>query len=180
MATTGRLPLVVGAVVTFVSAVAFDVFAGEHPTHTLGLAIVALTVAGLRLRLAGRRDGVLAVVSGAVVTQPVLHATSKVGGPVALTADGGLLHVVAADGPATAMQIAVSAVIVVAVATSGQLAQLLLSALRRPVQLLLAGSPPALPRVPTHVCTHRLGSMLRWCGWSIEAARRGPPSPSTP
>jgi hypothetical protein len=180
MAATGRLPLVVGAVVTFVSAVAFDVLAGERPTHTFGLAIVALAVAGLRLRLAGRRDGVLTVVSGAVVTQPVLHATAKLGGPAALTADGGLLHVVAADGPTTAMQIAVSAVIVVAVATSGQLAQLLLSALRRPVQLLLAGPPPAPPRVPIHVCTQRLGSMLRWCGWSILAARRGPPSPSLP
>lgn len=179
MAATGRLPLVVGAVVTFVAAVAFDVLAGEHPTHTLGLAIVALAVAGLRLRLAGRRDGVLAVVSGAVVIQPVLHATAKLGGP-APTADGGVLHVVAADGPTTAMHIAVSAAIVVGVATSGQLAQLLLSAFRQPVPLLLVGPPPAPPRVPIHVCTERLGSMLRWCGWSLEAARRGPPSSSMP
>lgn len=177
----GRLPLVVGAMVTFVAAVAFDVLAGEHPTHTLGLAIVALIVAALRLRLGGRRDGLLSVVSGAVVAQPALHATAKLNGHVAVSAPDGLLHVVAADGPGTAMQILVSAAAVVAVATSGRLTQLLLTALRRPVQLLVSGPEPASPvRTSIRLHARRQGSMLRWCGWSIEAARRGPPRPSLP
>ena len=50
-----RLSLVVGATVTFVVAILFDVLAGEHPTHTLALALVVLVVAGLRLWLGGRR-----------------------------------------------------------------------------------------------------------------------------
>ncbi|WP_255413936.1 hypothetical protein [Pseudonocardia sp. MH-G8] len=40
----------VGAIITFVAAVGFDVLAGEHPTHTLGLALVALAVASMRVR----------------------------------------------------------------------------------------------------------------------------------
>jgi hypothetical protein len=173
----GRLPLLVGAMVTVVAAVAFDVLAGEHPTHTLGLALVALIVAALRLRSGGRRDGLLSAVSGAVVAQPALHAAAKLDGDVAVSAPDGLLHVVASDGPGTAMQILVSAVVVVAVATSGQLAQLLLTALRRPVQLLVSGPAPTAPvRATIRLRARRQGSMLRWCGWSIEAARRGPPS----
>lgn len=173
----GRLPLVIGAVVTVVAAVAFDALAGEHPTHTLGLALVALAVAGLRLRLAGRREGVFSVVSGAVVAQPVLHATTKLGSPATHHTSGELLHVVVADGPATAMQIAVSVAVVIAVATSGQLARLLLTALSRPVQLLVSGPPPgALAPSSIRLCVRRHGSMLRWCGWSLQAARRGPPA----
>jgi hypothetical protein len=52
----GRLPLVLGAMVTLAVAITFDMRAGEHPTHTVALALVALAVAGLRLRLGGRRD----------------------------------------------------------------------------------------------------------------------------
>lgn len=172
----GRLPLVVGAVVTLIAAIAFDVLAGEHPTHTLGLALVALAVAALRLRLADRREGLFSVVSGAVVVQPVLHAVTKLDAPPGHHGSHGLLHVVAADGPATAMQIAVSVAIVVVVATSGQLAQLLLTALDRPVQIVICGPPPATRiQVSVRLCARRHGSMLRWCGWSLQAARRGPP-----
>jgi hypothetical protein len=143
--------------------------------------MVALIVAALRFRLGGRRDGLLSVVSGAVVAQPALHAAAKLDGHVAVSAPDGLLHVVAADGPGTAMQILVSAAAVVAVATSGRLAQLLLTALRRPVQLLVSDPEPASPvRMSIRLRARRQGSMLRWCGWSIEAARRGPPCPSLP
>lgn len=179
----GRLPLVVGAVVTFVAAIAFDVLAGEHPTHTLALALVALAVAALRLWLGGRRDGLLSVVSGAVVAQPALHAMGKLGGSTTTHhVSGGLLHMVAADGPGALMQIAATAAVVVAVATSGRITQLLLTALRRPMRLLLVSGPP--PPAPVRVATRRRarrhGSMLRWCGWSLQAARRGPPLPSLP
>jgi hypothetical protein len=176
-----RLPLAVGAMVTVVAAVAFDVLAGEHPTHTLGLGLVALVVAAVRVRLAGRREGVLSVISGAVVAQPALHATAKLDGHAVVSAPDGLLQVVAADGPGTAMQILVSAAVVIAVATSGRVAQLIFSALHRPVQLLVSGPEPAVqPCESVRLCTQRCGSMLRWCGWSIQAARRGPPGPSLP
>ncbi|OZM76427.1 hypothetical protein [Pseudonocardia sp. MH-G8] len=166
----------VGATVTFVAAVLFDVLAGEHPTHTVALALVALAVAGLRLRLGGRREGLLSVVSGAVVAQPALHATAKLDLDATHHVSGGLLHMVVADGPGAAMQPAVSAAVVIAVATSGRIAQLLLTALRRPGLLLVSGSPPpALVRSPARSCARPQGSMLHWCGWSIQAARRGPP-----
>jgi hypothetical protein len=70
-----RLPLVIVTIV--VAAITFDMLAGEHPTHTVALALVALAVAGLRLRLSGQREGLVSVVSGAVVAQPALHATAK-------------------------------------------------------------------------------------------------------
>lgn len=178
----GRLPLVIGAVVTLVAAIVFDVLAGEHPTHTVALALVALAVAGLRLRLGGRREGFVSVVSGAVVAQPVLHAMAELDTSATHHVSGGLLHMLLTDGPGAAMQLVVSAAIVVAVATSGRIAQLLLTALRRPVQpLLFSGPPPAASVLaPARRSARRLGSMLRWCGWSIQAARRGPPHLSLP
>jgi hypothetical protein len=139
-------------------------------------------VAGLRLRLGGRREGLVSVVSGAVVAQPALHATAKLDTSATQHVSGGLLHVLVADGPGAAMQLAVSAAVVIAVATSGRIARLLLTALRRPVRLLLVSGPPppARVRAPARLCARRHGSMLRWCGWSIQAARRGPPHPSLP
>jgi hypothetical protein len=168
--------------VTVVAAITFDVLAGEHPTHTVALALVALAVAGLRLRLGGRREGLVSVVSGAVVAQPVLHAVTKLDTSATHHASGGLLHMLLTDGPGAAMQLVVSAAIVIAVATSGRVAQLLLTALRRPVRLLLVSGPPPAARVlgSARRCTRRLGSMLRWCGWSIQAALRGPPHLSLP
>jgi hypothetical protein len=144
--------------------------------------LVALAVAGLRLGLGGRREGLVSVVSGAVVAQPVLHATAKLDTTVTHHASGGLLHMLLTDGPGAVMQLAVSAAIVIAVATSGRIAQLLLSALRRPVRLLLFSGPPSPARVraPARRSGRRHGSMLRWCGWSIQAARRGPPHLSLP
>jgi hypothetical protein len=178
----GRLPLVIGAVVTLVAAIVFDVLAGEHPTHTVALALVALAVAGLRLRLGGRREGFVSVVSGAVVAQPVLHAMVELDTSATHHVSGGLLHMLLTDGPGAAMQLVVSAAIVIAVATSGRIAQLLLTALRRPVRPLLFSGPPPAARVlaPARRSARRLGSMLRWCGWSIQAARRGPPHLSLP
>jgi hypothetical protein len=173
-----RLPLLVAAAATVAGSVAFDVLAGEHPTHTLGLALVASAVAALRVRLAGRHEGLASVVSAAVVAQPALHAASKLLPPTPLVAHDGVLHVVTADGPTTLVQTALPVAVVLAVAVTGRLAQLLLSALRRPVRMLVAGPPTSPLRCPTAASTQRHGSMLRWCGWSIRAARRGPPVPS--
>lgn len=176
-----RLPLVLGAVATLVAAIMFDVLGGEHPTHTVALAFVALTTAGLRLWLGGRREGLVAVVSGAVVAQPALHVAASFQANATHHVSGGLLHVLITDGPGVAMQLAVSAAVVVAVATCGRAALLMLTALRRPVLLLFSGSPPPVRvRTQARLCVRRHGSMLRWCGWSLLAARRGPPHPSLP
>jgi hypothetical protein len=173
----GRFSLAVGAGTAVAAAVALDVLAEEHPTHTLGLGIVAAVVAALRLYLAGRHETVLAPVAGALVAQPALHATTKIGEYGAVGGDG-LMHVVAADGPGTLMQIAVSAVVVVAVAASARFAELLVRVLSRPVRLLTVGPPVAPSVAAVWVRSGRRGSMLRWCGWPIEAARRGPPAPA--
>lgn len=176
-AWAGRLPLASGAAVTVATAVTVDVLADEHPTHTLGLALVVAVVAGLRLYMAGRHASVFAVVTGALVAQPALHATADLGGHGVPIGDDGLLHVVTTDGPVTLMQVAVSAAIVVAVAAGARIAELFVRAVCRPVLLLMTPGPPsgALGGVPV---VERHGSMLRWCGWIIRAARRGPPVPS--
>jgi hypothetical protein len=179
--TTGLLPLAVAATATVIAAVAMDVLADEHPSHTAALGLVAAVVAALRLRLVGRYEGVFSAVSGALVAQPALHWTSKIGGTVSPGDHrGGLLHVVASDGPATAMQVVVPALIVIAVASSAQFLELLLGVLRRPFRLFTVSSLDARSRVLVTVRTVRRGSMLRWCGWAIRAARRGPPTVSAP
>lgn len=174
----GRVSLSVGAGIAVAAAVALDVLADEHPTHTVSLGIVAAVVAVLRLHLAGRHENILAPVAGALVAQPALHATTKLGGGHEAAVGDGLMHVVTADGLGTSMQIAVSAVIVVAVAASGRFAELLVRVLSRPVRLLTVG-PPVAPSVgAVAVRSGRRGSMLRWCGWTLRAARRGPPAPA--
>ncbi|GAA5109649.1 hypothetical protein [Pseudonocardia adelaidensis] len=173
-----RFPLAVGAGTAVAAAVGFDVLADEHPTHTASLGFVAAVVAVLRLRQAGRHENILAPVAGALVAQPVLHATTKLGGHHDVVDGNGLLHVVTADGPGTAMQIAVSALVVVAVASSARFTELLAGVLSRPVRLLVVGPPVARSVRAVAVRGERRGSMLRWCGWTLRAARRGPPVPA--
>jgi hypothetical protein len=174
----GRFALSVGAGIAVAAAVAFDVLADEHPTHTLSLGIVAAVVAALRLHLAGRHENVLAPVAGALVAQPALHATTKLGGGHEALGGNGLLHVLAADGPGASTQIAVTVVVVVAVAASVRFTELLVRVLSRPVRLLTVG-PPVAPSIgAVAVRGERRGSMLRWCGWTIRAGRRGPPAPA--
>jgi hypothetical protein len=174
----GRFSLSVGAGSAVAAAVGLDVLADEHPTHTVSLGIVAAVVAALRLHLAGRHENVLAPVAAALVAQPALHATTKLGdGPDGVGGDG-LLHVVTADGPGTSMQVAVSALIVIAVAVSARFTELLARVLSRPVRLLLVGPPVAPSPRAAAVRSRRRGTMLRWCGWALRAARRGPPAPA--
>jgi hypothetical protein len=171
-----RSPLLVGAFTSVGAAVALDLLADEHPTHTIGLGLVALVVAVLRLLLVGRLAGLLSVLAAVLVAQPALHVTSKLGRHGGEHPGGdGLMHVIAADGPVTATQIIVSAIIVVAVAASARFTRLLIALLDRPARLLTSHSPGALELATIEVHTSRLGSMLRWCGWILRAARRGPP-----
>ena len=180
--TIGLLPLTLAATATVVAAVAMDVLADEHPSHTAALGLVAVVVAALRVRLAGRYEGVFSAVSGALVAQPALHATSKIGGTVSLADHhhGGLLHVVMSDGPAITMQVIVPALVVAAVVLAAQFLELLLGALRRPFRLISRPPGRGCGRILIPVCTRPRGSMLRWCGWVIRSARRGPPAVPAP
>ncbi|MGH3585149.1 MAG: hypothetical protein ACRDQ0_02405 [Pseudonocardia sp.] len=172
--TVGLPLLATAASATVIAAVSMDVLADEHPSHTAALGLVAVVVAALRLRLGGRHEGVFSAVSGALVAQPALHATSKIGGTAGRgDHHEGLLHVIVTDAPTALVQVVVPAIIVVTVAFSAQLLRLLGGALR-PLALVLS-SPSAPRRVRIDVRTRPRGSMLRWCGWAIRAARRGPP-----
>jgi hypothetical protein len=102
----GRLALAVGAGTAVAAAVAFDVLADEHPTHTVSLGIVAAVVA--------------------------------------------------------------------AVAACVRFTEVLDRALSRPVRLLAVGPSVGAAAVRGE----RRGSMLRWCGWTVRAGRRGPPAPA--
>ncbi|MHA6631458.1 hypothetical protein ACU61A_38990 [Pseudonocardia sichuanensis] len=178
--TVGLPLLAVAAAGTVAAAVAMDLLADEHPSHTASVGLVAVVVAVLRLTLADRYDGMLSAVGGALVAQPALHATSKIGSGGGGHHPAGLLHVIVSDGPTTAMQVIAPALIVIAVTFSAQFLRLLVGALRRPLRLVPT-APPAGPRaVVITVRTGPRGAALRSCGWAIRAARRGPPTLSVP
>lgn len=70
--------VIAAAAITAVVAIVMDVLAGEHPVHITTLGTVAVVVGLVRIRLAGGRHGLFAVVSGAIVAQPALHAATNV------------------------------------------------------------------------------------------------------
>lgn len=169
-------PLLRGVAATAATiAVAADTLAGEHPTHSLVLVLVVAVITGLQRYLAPRSTLAVPAVSIALAAQPGLHLISKIGQPIPVAHDhGGLLHVVASEAPTASMQIVVPVLVLVAATIGVQLLYLLSIAVRRPV---VATPAPVAMRSPTVSPTSsRLGSMLRWCGWAIRAARRGPPN----
>ena len=156
-------------------AVAADTLAGEHPTHLLVLVLVGAVIAGLQRKLAPRCLPAVPAVFIAVAAQPGLHLISKAG----QTSDSpahdhsGLLHIVASEAPTVSMQIVVPVLVLVAATVGVQLLYLLIHALRHPV--VVTPAPVVMRRSASSPIAFRLGSMLRWCGWAIRAARRGPP-----
>ncbi|GEL17327.1 hypothetical protein [Pseudonocardia asaccharolytica] len=178
---TGLLSL--AAVATVLGAVTMDVLGREHPSHTAALGLVAAVVAALRVGLAGRGEGLVSAVSGALVAQPALHATSAFAGPAAPAGPhdhGDLLHVLASDGPVTAMQVLAPALLVLAVVFGARLGELVLGALRRPLRRLTSPPPEVPRRIVAALGPVPRGSLLPWCGWAIRAARRGPPRAPAP
>jgi hypothetical protein len=147
----------------------------HHPTHSIVLGLVALVVASLR-RLGRRAMATVPAISAALAVQPVLHLMSEAVGPdVAATDHQDLVHhLLVSEMPTAGVQIAVPALAVTAMVVVAHLLHLLLDAVRRPLAALAAPHTPPLMFVP--VRARRLGSMLRWCGWVLQAARRGPPA----
>lgn len=170
-----RLLLTIGASASVAAAVTLDVLTDEHPTHTLSLGLMTVVVAGVGLRARGRRGGILQIVAGALVAQPALHLASKLGGGHRFHVENEYMHPVVEDGPATAMQVVVTAAIVIAVALAARAVDVLVGVVCRPAPLLVPAPPSCVRTVRGAVDSFREGSMLRWCGWTIRAARRGPP-----
>ena len=75
--SVGRAAVAFGAALTVCVAVGTDLLAGERPVHTATLGMVALAVAVIRVRMAGRQRGLFAALSGSLVAQPALHAAAK-------------------------------------------------------------------------------------------------------
>jgi hypothetical protein len=179
MAVGLRFALAAAATGTVGLAIAWDLAGDEHPTHTLGLALVVSVVVMLWLRLRGRAAGLSAVVVGVLALQPALHGLGKLLDVSREHTGHGVLHVLAADVPAAAMQIAVSAALV---ATFAVLARCngLLDFVLAPVRLLVSGPPGPSEPAAVRVCTAPLGASLgHRGGWVVRAPRRGPPAGRT-
>jgi hypothetical protein len=166
------------AAVVSSTAVAMDVLSGEHPSHAVVLGLAAAVAVLLLRRL--REDGVSALPAacGAVAAQPVLHLSAAVGRPAIRAHDHqDLLHILVSDAPGAFMQVVAPALMLIAVAVGARLLCLLINAVCAP----LVGAPRPLAaarRVPVTIRALRPGSILRWCGWVVFAARRGPPRAS--
>lgn len=161
------------ATVAAVSAVSADVVLDEHPTHSVVLGVVVAVMAALR-HLGCRAVTAVPAVTAALAVQPVLHLTAELARPHPL-GDGHtnpLEHLVTSETPTALVQVAVPALAIVAVTVCAHLLSLLIA--RRP--LVTPPVPCAPPYARVAVRVGRLGSILRWCGWIIRAARRGPPA----
>lgn len=168
--------LLIGAAVTTATGLAVDLWSGEHPTHTALLALAAAVVLALRRWGRGRGVAALPAACVAVMAGPVLHLGSVAAPPASLPHDhADVLHVVGSELPSAVLQIGIPAVILLVVATAAHLLHLIIGVIRCPMPDHRAAATP-LPRVLGPIQSDRLGSMLRWCGWAIRAARRGPPA----
>lgn len=172
-------PLLWGsAAVSVAGAVTADVALGEHPTHSVVLGAVAVVVAFLSRRLLPGLVTALPAVAGALSVQPVLHLGAKAVRPESVPHGHAnhLLHLLVDDGATAGVQIAVPALVLIAIAIGAHLAWLAVHAVRR--------RPPTAPPRPwvparpvlVRVQSTPLGPVLRWCGWITASARRGPPA----
>jgi energy-converting hydrogenase Eha subunit E len=162
------------AAVTAGGALVADLAFDEHPIHSIVLAAVVAVTAFLRKR-ASRTGTVVPAVSAALAVQPLLHVVSETDLPHDLGPghSSPVLHLLVSELPTAGVQIAVPALALAAFTVCAHLLYLRIAAARRPQALLRVPAEPT--RMPVPVRAGRLGSMLRWCGWALQAARRGPP-----
>jgi hypothetical protein len=174
---SGRVALVGGAGITVGTAVGFDILAGERPLHTAGLALVAMVIGVLRLKMEGRGRGLWALVSGAVVAQPALHAASQLLHGATETVHAGE-HPVAADALITLAHVAITASVVLIAATGAHLLQFLATRTRVLVRQVLARptSTRPTPRLRRAFSAPRTQARHRWHLGG--PSRRGPPIPA--
>jgi hypothetical protein len=164
-----------GVFVTFVVAVAADIFAGEHPLHTVTLGLVVLAVSAMRLRHGRRYAGLFAALRAAIVAQPVLHAVTKLLPASPEPAVDPLGHAVI-ETSTSALHVLLAAVIVAGVAGAEQLA-LAMAALHpfaRWLWLLLVTWTAARPQPPAPGLAPQQAPPTRRPHLAL-APRRGPP-----
>jgi hypothetical protein len=163
------------AIIAAGGALATDVAPGDHPTHLMVLGAVVVVVAALR-QFGCRAVTALPTVAAALAAQPMLHMAAELARPHAAGPDHAdpLQHLLLTEAPTAGVQIAVPALAIVAVTIGAHLLHLLIDAVRRP--LSTSYTPRGRSDVLVPVRARRRGSMLHWCGWMLQAARRGPPS----
>ena len=174
--TSSRMFVRGAAVMAAGVALTADIGLNEHPTHSVVLGSVAVAVWTLHRRLTRHAIALttLPAVSAALAAQPVLHLASEIGRPPTGSHDyASLLHIFASDAPAAAIQVVVPVIALVATALVTHLFCLLNGARCPPTMVGATFEAPA--RILSPIRVRRLGSMLHWCGWVLQAARRGPP-----
>lgn len=180
-ALTGRRGVVAAAsTLTVLSVVWLDVAAGEGPTHTAGLAVLAVLVSAARIALVGRHKGLFATLSAALAAQPALHAVgegfdSALAHAPAATSD--VEHAYLASSVTTAMHLVLAGLVVAVIGTAEWLLELVTLAVGRALALLglvlRDVSPPdvAGPTIPVSAEPPRTSGV-----WIEYPARRGPPA----
>lgn len=163
-----------GAAITVLVAAVADLIAGEHPSHTATLALVAVVVAVMRHRLAGRHGGLFAAMRGAIVAQPALHAVVKVL-PISPDPGSAVFGHTAADTSMSALHVLVAAAIVAGVASSEQLFLAAAAAVPFVHWLCLLTRVSSRPRPPAPVAWPQLLAAIRRT-YLASVSRRGPPA----
>ncbi|WP_078113913.1 hypothetical protein [Gordonia sp. IITR100] len=159
----------VAAALTVLTAVVMDVVAGEHPIHMVTLGLAATAVAAVRVFASGRLRGCAAVLSGVVVCQPAVHASTKL---FPETSE----H--ATQASVSAVHVMFAAVMAAAVACAQVLLELVVSVSRITLALvwltISRGQPiPAAPMAPAPAPNVPLCD-----GFAVSEPLRGPPKPT--
>ncbi|MBC8091997.1 MAG: hypothetical protein H7Y15_08695 [Pseudonocardia sp.] len=160
------------ALLTVLVAVFSDVAVGEAAVHVATLGAIVAAMGALRVRLAGRDRGLLQFLSGALLAQPVLHATAK------LIPHGSLDHgagaqVGQADLLVSGTQLAAALLIVAVVSFAEQLVTMLCSVIRvcgLRIRQLVPRTGPTTAHQDTPV---RAALSIRYR--PIAMCKRGPP-----
>lgn len=175
-----------GLIATVVAALMVDVLGREQPTHALYLVVLVGTVTGLHWWIAPQFRSLLILLSATIVIQPALHLAGKwlgrsteASGLEWLTPPGGVWPHPFSDG-VTGPQLAVSVLSVAMVLICGAATDLVVGYLRARFARLTPRSRSVRRPVTRLSRARRHGSMLRWCGWRLQSARRGPPGAEAP
>ncbi|MEU9822949.1 MULTISPECIES: hypothetical protein [unclassified Pseudonocardia] len=158
---------------TTMGALALDLMAGGHPVHVIALAGLVASATAFGHGLTPRGRAMVDVVTVLGLLQPAIHVVGGWTDSVLLATDAGSpLHEVWVAHEWT--QVAMACLLCVAVVAGGRATD----GISRLFRAAVVKSREALPEPAGHhsgVRTCRCGRVLRWCGWTLVAARRGPP-----
>jgi hypothetical protein len=159
----------VAAALTIGIAVGMDVAAGEHLLHTATIGLIAVLLALLRVRLGGAYEGCFALLSGAIVAQPALHAMTKL-----VSVDTGPLTGHAAETSVSMVPVLLTGLVVVTVVGAQWLFSLFAERPLAALLLLLVSAP-----IPAGVFASRVwpagAAIVPRRYLTITVPRRGPP-----